>query len=271
MRTMYDSITAADIPASAQLVAGYIDMSSRWSAADWTRFPGATLIRIARSASTNDGHVLDVERYLALPAEAPGWVQMRRSAGVDPTVYCNASALGAVQAAFAAAGVPEPHYWIAHYDNAPTVPAGVVAKQYINDPASGGHYDLSAVADYWPGVDPASIPLSKEDDMPDRPLLPTTGKDACATLIVPKTATELVVSVGWVRMYVSKLAFFGPTNPAGLNQLTVPVGSPGDKPFPIDAARSWEVPVPAGAVTAEITYSMPADPNHDTTGVVGFR
>ena len=114
-------------------------------------------------------------------------------------------------------------------------------------------------------------PLSEEDDMPDRPLQPTPGKPACVTVVVPKTATELVVSVGWVRMYVSKLAFFGPTKPTGLNQLTVPVGNPGDKPFPIDAARSWQVQVPAGAVTAELTYSMAVDADHDTTGVVGFR
>ena len=154
-RTMYDSITAADIPAGAAMVAGYIDLSSRWSAADWARFPNATKVRITRSASTNDGHVLDVERFLATPDQAPGWVQMRRAAGADPSVYCGAAALSTVQAAFAAAGVAQPHYWVAHYDNAPQVPSGCVAKQYINDPTSGGHYDLSAVADYWPGVDPA--------------------------------------------------------------------------------------------------------------------
>lgn len=158
MRILYDSITAADIPASATMVAGYIDLSSRWSAADWARFPNATKVEIARSASTNAGHVLDVEYRLATPDQAPGWVQMRRAAGADPSVYCGLSAWPTVQAAFTAAGVAQPHYWLAHYDNVASVPSGAVAKQYIDAPSSGGHYDLSAVADYWPGVDSTPAP-----------------------------------------------------------------------------------------------------------------
>ena len=158
MRTLFDSITAADIPADAQMVAGYVNGTFQWSAADWSRFPNAVKVRIATRAFINDGHVLDVETGDATPSEAPGWVQMRRAAGVDPTVYCNGSTLSTVQAAFNAAGVAQPHYWLARYDNVPTVPNGCVAKQYINDPASGGHYDLSAVLDYWPGVDSAPSP-----------------------------------------------------------------------------------------------------------------
>jgi hypothetical protein len=78
---------------------------------------------------------------------------MRRAAGADPTIYCNASTWPAVRAAFAAANVAEPHYWIAKYDGDPTIPAGAVAKQYRGDVAPG--YDVSSVVDYWPGVDPA--------------------------------------------------------------------------------------------------------------------
>jgi hypothetical protein len=166
MRIMHDSITAADIPRDARMVAGYINGTWVWSAADWARFPNATKVRIATRANVNDGHVLDVEPGDATPAQAPAWVKMRRAAGVDPTVYCNLSALPAVQAAFTAAGVAQPHYWVARYDNVATVPAGVVAKQYINDPASGGHYDLSAVADYWPGVDPAPAPAPTVNPLP---------------------------------------------------------------------------------------------------------
>lgn len=108
-----------------------------------------------------------------------------------------------------------------------------------------------------------------EDDMPDRQLQPTTGRDACVTLVVPKNATELVVSLGWVPMEVKKLAFFGPTPAQGVNQIAVAWDAP--NPFRIDPARCWEVPIPTGAVTAELTYSMAADPGRDTTGVVGFR
>lgn|SRR5437763_1090978 len=164
MRIMHDSVTAADIPANAGIVGGYVNGTYAWSAADWARFPAAIKVRIATRGYIDDGHVLDVENGAAAAADAPGWVKMRRAAGVDPTVYCSASQLGTVQAAFTAAGVPQPHYWVAHYDNVAAVPAGCVAKQYIDPPTSGGHFDLSAVADYWPGVD-----KNQEDDLsPDQ-------------------------------------------------------------------------------------------------------
>lgn len=153
MRKMYDSITAADIPANAAIVAGYVSGRYKWSNADWARFPHAVKVRIATQANVNDGHVLDVEPGDATPAQAPGWVHMRRLAGVVPTVYCSASTWDAVRNAFRSANVPEPLYWIARYDNRPELMAGAIAKQYINPPTSGGHYDLSIVADYWPGVE----------------------------------------------------------------------------------------------------------------------
>lgn len=166
MRRMYDSITAADIPADAQMVAGYVNGTYRWSPGDWARFPNAVKVHIATQANVNDGHVLDVEQGDATPGQAPGWVAMRRAAGVDPTAYCNASTWPLVRAAFQNAGIPEPHYWIAKYDNVASVPAGAVAKQYIDPPAAGGHYDLSAVLDYWPGVDSAPTPIAlSEEDM----------------------------------------------------------------------------------------------------------
>ncbi|MEU0795366.1 hypothetical protein ABZ342_35335 [Amycolatopsis sp. NPDC005961] len=153
MRTMYDAVTAANIPAGAQMVAGYIDkiQLEPWSAADWARFPNAVKVTIVKKASTNDGHVLDVEPGDAGPGEAPGWVRMRRAAGADPTIYCNLSTWPTVRSAFSSAGVAEPHYWIAHYNGDPAIPDGAIAKQYRGDVAPG--YDVSSVADYWPGVD----------------------------------------------------------------------------------------------------------------------
>lgn len=155
MRVMYDAVSPSAIPANAKMVAGYLAPNRyAWSAQDWARFPNAVRVEIAVFASTNAGHVLDVEIGDATPAQAPGWVLKRRAAGVDPTIYCNLSTWPAVQAAFKAAGVREPHYWIAHYGAGANIPAGAVAVQYA-DPAghSGGNYDISAVADYWPGVD----------------------------------------------------------------------------------------------------------------------
>lgn len=158
MRTLYDAVNADNILAAdrtPEMVAGYIDKIKLepWSGGDWALFPNAVKVTIVKKASTNGGHVLDVEIGDATPAEAPGWVKMRRAAGADPTVYVQLSRWAEVRAAFATAKVAEPHYWIAHYDGDPTIPAGAVAKQYRGDVAPG--YDVSSVLDYWPGVDPA--------------------------------------------------------------------------------------------------------------------
>lgn len=166
-RTMYDSDVAADIPADAAMVAGYVDI---WSAQDWARFPNAIKVRIARNAG-EDGDVLDVESGDATPDQAPAWVTRQRERGAVPCVYMSESAWPAVRAAFVAARptVPDPLYWVAAYQlpNDRSIPAGAVAHQYAS-PAygSGGHWDLSSVVDYWPGVDPApDPPLHKETDV----------------------------------------------------------------------------------------------------------
>lgn len=156
-RSMYDSVNPASIPADATMVAGYVDGHYANMTAMAARFPHATLVPIAVFPSTDDGLVLDVETGDATPVQAPGWVVKRRSHGVDPTVYCNTDTWPAVRRAFAAAGVPEPHYWIAQYDGVATIPAGAVAKQYRETDA----WDASIVADYWPGVDPAPAPAPR--------------------------------------------------------------------------------------------------------------
>jgi hypothetical protein len=171
---MYDGINTdvpkiAALPDAIGLVAGYVDGEFAWSPEDWARFPNSTHVRIACFATTNDGEVLDVEPGNATPAESVDWVLMRRQAGADPTVYMNTSTWPAVRAAFQARDVQEPHYWVAQYDGIAILPAGAIAKQYYNSDSAG--YDLSVVADYWPGVDeppaPASAPSStaRRNDM----------------------------------------------------------------------------------------------------------
>lgn len=153
-RLMYDAVTASHIPAGAALVAGYVNGKYANIPALRARFPRAVIVGISVSASANAGVVLDVERGDATAAQAPAWVKMRRRAGFDPTVYCSASVLADVVAAFRHADVDQPHYWIAKWDNNPSIPAGAVAKQYENTPG----YDISSVAAHWPGVDPAPAP-----------------------------------------------------------------------------------------------------------------
>lgn len=166
-RTAYDGINSdvGSIPTDAQIVLGYVDGLYTWSDADWARFPHSIKGRIAVFSTTSDGHILDCEPGNCTPAQSVDWVLMRRAAGMDPTVYCNQldpnTGWPAVRAAFQTRGVPEPHYWVANYDGATVIPPGAIAKQY----ADMGAYDLSVVADYWPGIDPAPTPTIRRNDM----------------------------------------------------------------------------------------------------------
>jgi hypothetical protein len=176
---MYDAVTASNIPGGATMVAGYDDGRYVNVAEMAARFPRARVVTITVFASDDEGMVLDVERGDASPEEAPGWAARRRARGFDPSVYCSTDTWPAVRAAFAAAGVAEPHWWIAGWDGDPAIPPGAVAKQYGNQ----GPYDISSVADYWPGVDPVPTPPShpqEETDMPQFTIDPGQ-KDAGVT------------------------------------------------------------------------------------------
>lgn len=158
-RTMYDSVSAAAIPADAAMIGGYVDgPESKWSDADWQRFPNAVKVRIAVNPATDDGHVLDVEKGNWPSADAVPWIVKRRAAGVVPTVYGNNGVAGyrltEVTAACVAQGVAPPQYWFANWGAPAVLPDGYVALQYAN----GDAYDTSIVADYWPGVDPEPVP-----------------------------------------------------------------------------------------------------------------
>jgi len=218
MRLMYDSTSAGDIPVSAVIVGGYVDGLYKWSDADWARFPSAIKVRIAVFASTNDGHVLDVEQGDATPAEAPGWVIRRRQAGVDPTIYCNRGNIAAIKAAFSNAGVPLPHFWLATLDGSTPWDMNIVAIQYAGQTILLQHYDLSIVSNYWPGVDPPLplLPIDPGSLLPlvhpivTQPLLPplpparlpAPPQDPCATIKADRDAalaklTAIKLAGGW--------------------------------------------------------------------------
>jgi len=152
-RIMYDSTTPAIIPKDAEIVGGYVDGNYVWSDNDWAMFPNARHVRIAVFPWTNDGNCLDVELGDARPDQAPGWVEMRRRAGVNPSVYMNSSTWPDVRAEFIKQGVAEPPYWVAQYDMVAVIFDGAIAKQYRNRGPQGQNYDMSVVADYWPGID----------------------------------------------------------------------------------------------------------------------
>lgn len=85
---------------------------------------------------------------------------MRRAAGQDPTVYMAQSDWWTVIQAFRNAGVAEPHYWVAAWNGDRAIFDGAVAHQYADSAMAGGHYDLSSVVDFWPGVDSYGPPAS---------------------------------------------------------------------------------------------------------------
>jgi hypothetical protein len=178
-----DAAAMARYPGAFSFAAGYVDGLYKWSAADWALFPNPVHVRIAVFGTTNDGHVLDCEQGNATPAQSVDWVLMRRRAGIDPTVYCGRNTWWPqIRAAFKARGVPEPHYWVADYavsQTNPQIPAGAIALQYRD----AGSYDLSIVADHWPGVDPP-----QEADMP----LTTTDAD----LVADRVLNRLLGKVG---------------------------------------------------------------------------
>lgn len=150
MRTMADAIEASQLPTGCDLYAGYVN--GQWPSYGpiKARFPEKIVVSITINAST-PAIVLDVETGDATPTQAPGWVHVMRAAGVTPTIYCSLALWTTVRRLFERVNEPEPNWWIAAYPGCgASLYATSVAHQYQN--ANG--YDLSVVADYWPGVDP---------------------------------------------------------------------------------------------------------------------
>jgi hypothetical protein len=166
MRTMFDSTSAADVPAGSELVMGYVDGSSAWSDADWGRFPGRILVRICVFNNRLDAQVIDIEPGNNDALSAVSWVRAKWLQGDTPTVYCFSDRgpigyrISDVRKACDDAGVKRPLFLLTDFDNVPTLPADpeVIGKQYANAALTGGHYDASVVVDNWPGVD-------EEEDM----------------------------------------------------------------------------------------------------------
>ena len=161
---MADATNPANLPVGWDLYGGYIDGKYQSYAGAVARFGAAKCVPIAVFSTTNNGLVGDCENGDMTPSTAVNWVVMRRAAGVDPTIYCSEAAWSAVQNAFNAAGVPQPHYWIAAYPGiGPQLYPGSHAHQYQD---VDNLYDASVVADFWPGVD--SNPRRLRHHLPNR-------------------------------------------------------------------------------------------------------
>lgn len=173
-RLMRDSTNWQAIPVGTPIVAGYVPPSGfAWPELAWAKFAGSLLVRITPQVSTTGVgiQVLDVETGDATPGQAPSWAVAQRRLGQVPTIYCSASSWGTVQHAFTSAGVAQPEYWVASYPGGGSQSLPVlngitaVAHQYADPATSGGDWDLSVVADYWPGVDAGGI-MELTDSVP---------------------------------------------------------------------------------------------------------
>lgn len=161
VRKMGDAIYVSNLPPDLDLYAGYDD--GRWPDADAiaAQFHGKEVLRITVNPMDNFGIIGDGPPDNGSWPQWVKWVKMRRAANFDPSLNTDEAMWQAGKDAFAAANEPEPHWWIAKYlnsppdlNNLPPIPPGAVALQCYDY----GTYDLSVVADYWPGVDPAPKP-----------------------------------------------------------------------------------------------------------------
>lgn len=136
---MYDAVTAANIPESAQVVAGYMDGDYAWSREDWDRFPHATKVLITVTGSLT-GNVADVENGDMSPSEAVRWIEAKQRKGMPGcTVYCSRSNLDAVWAACRGHAY---YVWVAEWTGRPHEIRYTIATQYKN---VDNLYDLSMV------------------------------------------------------------------------------------------------------------------------------
>lgn len=167
-RRMFDAVTVSQIPAGAQLVAGYADGPYANVPAMKRRFPHALVVPIAIAHGTR-AKVADVEKGDMTPESAVLWVRdtMHDVPNHLLTLYANTSTWPSIRSVFATARVTLPQWWAAHYTGVPHFEPGSIATQYIDT----GGYDESVVAAYWPGVDPVPAPpappahTTQEDDM----------------------------------------------------------------------------------------------------------
>jgi hypothetical protein len=163
---MFDSITPANVSAVAapgDLVAGYLNGIYAWPTLAWLGFREHRCVKITIDARLDDGDVLDVENGDATPAQAIGWVQMRRRSGADPTLYGSQSTHAEIDRIWAA-GTRPAWKWVATLNGHPILTLGglVVAEQFVDH----GPTDESVVADFWPGIDPVTPPPSSSAGAP---------------------------------------------------------------------------------------------------------
>lgn len=159
-RTAYDSTNAADLPRGGDLYLAYTDGAFANVAAVRRRFPRKPVVGITVTGADLDAHIVDTEPGNVGVDGAARWCARKLAHGQHPTVYTYAANVAKVKAALKSEGVApsKVSFFVASYDGKREIPAGCVGKQYLSPDGPpharpNGHYDVSVVADYWPGVD----------------------------------------------------------------------------------------------------------------------
>ena len=149
-RLMYDAIYPDKAPKDGQIYAGYIDGNPNWRSYNYFKklYPQALVVSISVTGALS-ANVYDVESGNLLPQDVVPILKRERAAGNNPTIYCNLSNHDTIISDILAAGLSQPPYWIAHYTEQSHFEPGSVATQW----GSESGYDVSTVADFWPGVD----------------------------------------------------------------------------------------------------------------------
>lgn len=150
---MFDSVTIANLPHDADMVAGYVDGHWPTFAHLKAKFPKARRVSIA-TAFAHEADVLDVENRDGTPAEAVSWTVRMRLLGRDPVVYTTKDVWAAVLRSCASNNVTPPKWWAADWTGNPHVVEGSVATQFASPTVKWHHdqgdYDVSLVSPDFP-------------------------------------------------------------------------------------------------------------------------
>lgn len=139
---MYDTVNPDNIPADAEVVAGYVDGDYAWPAEAWRRWPDAVKVLISAipgSEESGFANVADCENGDYSPGEARDFIAGHQKAGRHgSTVYVSRDSWPSViTACRGLAYFP----WVADWTNEPHQLPGAALVQY----EGGDVVDLSTV------------------------------------------------------------------------------------------------------------------------------
>jgi hypothetical protein len=145
---MADSVRPNLIPSTFKYVAAYANGHFEWTPQEVNRFTDHINIGVLANIPEQAKYcrVLDVERFDALPSDAPAFIQERHAEGHDDaTIYCDRATIPSVYQNCRAAGVTVPRWWIATLDGTMRVPVPDGELWAVQYATVNGEYDVSAV------------------------------------------------------------------------------------------------------------------------------